>query len=141
MWHKIFFNSQNIQAETEKACMIKMPNSSQYKECNFWHPKSLVREQGGKGYHCTFSFTDDFVFKVIKYGKGKHNKKDVIREYTLNTKEMFEEFGVVNEKVNEFVELETYNINHKNELDIHIEHHTPAKLNTKDINHDKTLMR
>jgi hypothetical protein len=99
MWKKIFFNSLNIEAETEKSILIKMPNKSNYSGYKFWHPKKLVRKEGGKGYHLSFSFTDDFKFKIFKNGKGKYNYKNIIDEVELSSDEMFEEFEQVDESI------------------------------------------
>lgn len=99
MWKSINFNAQNIECESDKATLIKMPNNSNYEGYVFWHPSKLVREIGGKGYHLSFSFTDDFKFKVFKSGKGKHNFRKIIKETELSAEEMLEEFGVVNESI------------------------------------------
>lgn len=61
VWQKIFTNSQNIKAESRGSYLIQMPKKSSYKGWAFWHPKKLVREQGGKGYYISFSFTDEFM--------------------------------------------------------------------------------
>lgn len=92
MWKTINFNRQNIEYETERAVLIKMPNNSQYAGYVFWHPSKLVRVIGGKGYHMSFSFTDDFKFKVFKQGKGRYNYKDIINEVELLPDDMFKEF-------------------------------------------------
>lgn len=51
-----------------------------------------VRDAGGKGYFKTFSFTDDFKFKLLKYGKGRYNKSDVIDEIEIDCEEMMNAF-------------------------------------------------
>lgn len=142
MWHKIFFNAQNIQGETESSFLIKMPNRSQYNGYYFWHPRKLVREQGGKGYHLAFSFTTDWEFKVKLYGKGRYNKKDVIREIPLNANEMLKEFGVVSENMNDYVEQETLKIVEKETIITEIEKHVPErKQPIKNLQPDKSLMK
>jgi hypothetical protein len=91
-WHRVKFNVQNIEAETEKAVLIKCPHNSEYDGFAFWHPAKLVRDAGGKGWFKTFSFTDDFEFKLKKYGKGQFNKSDVIEQTTISAKEMLTVF-------------------------------------------------
>lgn len=131
MWHKIFFNALSIQRVTSTSVLIKMPNNCEYNGCYFWHPKKLVREQGGKGYHLTFSFFDGWIFKVKKYGAGKYNGRDVIREYDLSISDIKKAFGVVDENVNDFVEWETDKINDKiaksEEVITTVERHIPEK--------------
>lgn len=127
-WDNIFINSQNIKAESERAYLIQMPNKSSYKGWAFWHPKKLVREQGGKGYYISFSFTDEFIFKVLLYGKGRHNSMSVIRREEISAEEMKEIFGVVDNSVNDAVYRETMKIIEKEEVSVEITQHTPEKI-------------
>lgn len=95
MWHKVYFNSQNIEHDTAKAVLIKMPNKSEYAGYKFWHPTKLVREEGGKGYHMSFSFTEEFQFMIRKYGQNLQ----VTAEKIIGWDEMFEAFEQVNEQI------------------------------------------
>ena len=95
MWHKVYFNSQNIEHDTAKAVLIKMPNKSEYAGYKFWHPTKLVREEGGKGYHMSFSFTEEFQFTIRKYGQNRQ----VTAEKIIGWDEMLEAFEQVNEQI------------------------------------------
>ena len=76
MWRKINFNAQNIEMETDRATLIKLPHRSEHDGWLFWHPSKLVREEGGKCYHLSFSFSDDWEFKIFKpYKNGKGPEK------------------------------------------------------------------
>ena len=94
-WKTIKFNVQNIQYETAKAVLIKMPNNSDYKGYVFWLPSKLVRVIGGNGYQCSFSYTEAFEFNLKKTSRdGK-----VLDEVVLSASEMEEAFEVVNEAI------------------------------------------
>lgn len=104
MWNSIKINGQNIEKQTANAVLINMPKNSSYSGFKFWHPVKCVRTVGGKGYFVSFSYTNDWKFKLIKNGKGKWNKFDVIDEMELTPTEMEDAFGVVNESITESME-------------------------------------
>ena len=86
-WHKIEFFKNQIKKETGKATLISCPRNSYYSCYCFWMPTALIRE-GKQGNTLTFSYTDDFEFILKKYGKGKHNKYDVIDTEVLRGEEI-----------------------------------------------------
>lgn len=91
MWKNIEINVQNIETETGKATLIKMPNKSNYAGYKFWHPSKLVRN-GSNSYARSISYTDEFTFSLFKTGKGKYNKFDVIDEIEISVEEFEEAF-------------------------------------------------
>lgn len=92
MWKNIEINLQNIETNTGKATLIKMPNNSDYAGYKFWHPSKLVR-YGSNSYARSIGYTDNFTFKLFKNGKGKYNKFDVIDEIGIDAEEFEEAFG------------------------------------------------
>lgn len=92
MWKSININKQQVETETFKAMLIKMPNNSSYKGFCFWHPKKLIRE-GRRKNALSLSYTDEFVFKISKKSNGK------IIEDAINV-DMFEEaFDVIDSNI------------------------------------------
>ena len=85
-WKSIEINKQNIENETSKAILIKMPNKSKYADYKFWHPSKLVR-YGSNSYSRRISYNDEFTFKLKKFGNGKYNKFDVIDEKEISVEE------------------------------------------------------
>lgn len=91
MWKNIEINVQNIETDTGKATLIKMPNKSRHAGYKFWHPSKLVR-YGSNSYARSIGYTDEFTFKLKKYGNGKYNKFDVIDEIEIGVEEFEEAF-------------------------------------------------
>ena len=98
MWKNININKQNVKADSGKAVLIAMPHSSEYDGFSFWHPSKLVRE-GRNSYALSIGYTDDFKFRLVKYGKGKWNSRDIIEETEIGVEEFEEAFGVINENI------------------------------------------
>ena len=96
MWKSIEINKQNIETDTGKSVLIKMPNKSKYAGYKFWHPAKLVR-YGSNSYARSVSYTDDFTFKLKKYGNGKYNKFDVIAEIEIDVEEFEEAFDCMSD--------------------------------------------
>lgn len=96
-WQSLIFNSQNIEKETARAVLIKLPHSSKFDGWSFWHPKKLIKDAGGKGYFLSLSYTDDWEFKI---SKGKDLKvitpKDI--EEAFNRGHEAFEFAIENTK-------------------------------------------
>lgn len=98
MWYKINVNILNIEVETAKAVLVKMPNNSKYKGFKFWHPAKLIR--GGRHtYAACILFTEEFTFKLFKTGNGKHNKYEVIDQTEIDVEELLEAFEVMDENI------------------------------------------
>lgn len=98
MWKNININNQNIKKETSRAILIAMPHSSDYDGWFFWHPLRLVHD-GRHDYAVSIGYTDNFTFKLIKYGKGKWNKHEIIDEITISVKEFEEAFNIMDENI------------------------------------------
>ena len=98
-WKNLFINVQNIETETEKAVLIKMPNNSEYAGYCFWHPQKLIRA-GKHSYSIALSYNDDFVFKLKKYGQGKYNKSKVIDAIELTAQQLEEALAPMHENIN-----------------------------------------
>ena len=93
MWEKIQIQINCVETQTNKAVLINFPKNSKYKGYSFWHPMKCCRQVGKNGYLLQISFTEDFEFKIKKYGKGQYNYKDVLDEKTISPNELKEAFG------------------------------------------------
>ena len=100
IWKTININLNQIETETTKAILIKMPKNSGYADYHFWHPAKLVRS-GRHSYAASISFTDEFTFKLFKNGKGKWNKFDVISEIELSADQLRNAFETTDKNIQE----------------------------------------
>lgn len=92
-WESIQIQSNCIETSTERAVLINMPKTSTYKGYSFWHPAKCCRSVGKNNFLLQISFTDDFKFRLKKYGKGQYNYKDVLAEKELDSEELKNAFG------------------------------------------------
>lgn len=97
-WKNININKNMIKADTGRAILINCPHNSRYDGYCFWHTSKLVRN-GRHSASKSIGYNDEFTFKLIKYGKGKYNSRDVIDEKEIGVEEFEEMFGVVNENI------------------------------------------
>lgn len=121
MWKNIEINVQNIEADTGKATLIKMPNKSNYAGYKFWHPSKLVR-YGSNSYARSIGYTDEFTFKLKKFGNGKYNKFDVIDEIEIDVEEFENSFRCMEDCTRAKNNEETYLVIEEPEkLDVDVE--------------------
>lgn len=107
MWKNIQINKQNIETDTGRATLIKMPNNSRYAGYKFWHPSKLVR-YGSNDYARSIGYTDEFTFKLKKYGNGKWNKNEVIDEIEIDVEEFEDVFSCMRDCTRSKDKEETY---------------------------------
>lgn len=98
MWKTININRQNIKTETGKAVLIACPHKSEFDGYVFWHPSKLVRE-GRHRNAVSMSYTDEFTFRLKKYGKGRYSQYDVIDEVPVGADEIEEIFRVMDDNI------------------------------------------
>lgn len=108
-WRSFTVSTNNIEASTAKAVLIKMPHKSDYDGFVFWHPAKLVRE-GDYLYSKKVSYTDDFEFRLFKKGNGRFNYNTKIAEKTISAAEMRNAM-----KMMEITKLDPYEL-HKPEI-------------------------
>lgn len=126
MWKKIYFNAQNIEHDTGRAVLINCPKKSSFGGWSFWHPSKLVREEGGRGYHLSFSFTEEWEFKLFKQYKTGENP-----QRTVDFQTMMEIFEQSNEDIKE-------RVNYAN--DSYLKVTEPTKIE-RDVEVDESLKR
>lgn len=98
MWKNINVNKQNVKVESAKAVLIQMPHNSDYDGYSFWHPAKLVRT-GRNSNAVSIGYTEEFTFKLVKYGSGKWNSKEIVSEKTISVEEFEAAFGVMDENI------------------------------------------
>lgn len=132
-WYNLEINIQNVKYETLKATLIKMPNKSEYAGYSFWHPNKLIRN-GSNSHAIKLGYNDQFVFRLKKYGKGKHNSNDVIDEIEIDATDFEEAFECMRDCTRD-KSPETYlHITEPKKVDKIIEVKDELKNNHKEIN-------
>lgn len=96
MWKNININKNQIEVETAKAVLIKMPHNSNRDGWMFWHPAKLVRE-GRHSAAVSIGYTDEFKFHLKRYGKNNN----VLDEAEIDVEEFEEAFCCVDKNISE----------------------------------------
>ena len=97
-WKNIEISKNNVQADSGRAILIAFPHSSEFDGFCFWHPSKLVRT-GRNSNSLSVGYTDDFQFRILKYGKGKYNSKEIISEMEIGVLDFEEAFRTMNENI------------------------------------------
>ena len=64
-WRSINIYKNQIETETAKAVLVKMPRNCKYMGWVFWHPRKLVRD-GRNDAAVEISYTDRWAFNICK---------------------------------------------------------------------------
>lgn len=92
MWKSIEISRGFVKAETVRAILIGMPCSSDFDGCAFWHPSKLIWA-GRRPDTVSIRYTDDFVFRLKKYGAGRYNFREIIEQRDITPEELADAFA------------------------------------------------
>lgn len=98
MWKNVNANVNQVKTEIERAVLINCPHNSKYDGYSYWHPSKLVRE-GRHSASISIGYTDEFKFKLVKYGKGEWNSRDIIDEIEISVEEFEEIYEATNTNI------------------------------------------
>lgn len=90
-WKKVAVNAQNVSF-VGRGAKIAMPHRSAWDGYCVWVPASLVGG-GSHEYEYIVSLPDDMELTAKKYGNGRYNRFDVIREKPLPVADFVAAFG------------------------------------------------
>ncbi len=127
MWKSLNINKQNIKQVTAKAVLISCPHNSDYNNYCFWHPLTLLK----KGKHSNaveINYPKEFVFSLIKFGKGKYNKYKKLNEIKLNCEEIELIFEEMNANITSPIDKNVF------------ETHKPTQLKAQTVTADDSLI-
>lgn len=86
-WKSIELSENLIKHRTEKSYLIEFPKGTEHDGWVFWHPSKLIKSYR---FETTLSYTDDFVFRLKKYGAGRSNSGKIIDEREASADEVIE---------------------------------------------------
>lgn len=115
MWKEININKNLIKLENGRSVLIALPHSSGYNGYSFWFPAKLVRK-GKNSAAVSLSYTDEFSFILVKYGKGRYNHDEVIDEVTLTADKFEAVFEVVDSNITSSAEYNPYETHKPKEM-------------------------
>ena len=92
-WKGIAIDSNLIKYKNDRSVLFKMPKSSEYKYYSFWHPRKLVFNDYWYPNKVSVRYTDNFEFRLKKYGQSRYNSRDFLDEVVLSAAEFEAVFG------------------------------------------------
>lgn len=92
VWNNVTIPSNLYVCQSEKSYKFKLPRHSLYGGYSIWVSKKLILFFEGD---YILLYKDNFTFRIIKYGKGKYNWKDILDEKEISAEELAETFGYV----------------------------------------------
>lgn len=92
-YESIQIDKSHIIWETAKGTLILLPKKCKYEGYQFWIPSSFVKE-GSAPKTVIISFRDDFKFKLEKYRRISHDKKELVDTVFVPAIELKEMFGI-----------------------------------------------
>lgn len=86
----VFINNSQIEWETEKAMLIKIPKSSY----RFWYPKVFIQACNNKKTRYRVALSDEFEYRLFKKGDKIYNKYKKTYEKSVSKGQMMQFFGL-----------------------------------------------
>lgn len=94
-WKTLRINRNNIKVFMGSAMLIQMPRNSSYAGYTFWHPSKLVHNFR----ECEIVYTDEFIFRLQKKGKGRFNQNIIVDKKEVGASEIEEAFAHVDDDI------------------------------------------
>ena len=95
-WKNLDISQSNIEAESDRSFLIKMPNNSDYDGYMFWHPQSLVA-RGSLSNSVALIYHDKFIFRLFKSRRSKYGKYEKTEKLEVSAQKVIEAFENANE--------------------------------------------
>lgn len=97
-WKNFNINTSQVEHDSGRAYLIKMPHNSDYDGYKFWIGGRLVHE-GRHSAALRIGVLDDMEFKLFKNGNGRYNQREIIAETTISGAALAEQFGVTDANI------------------------------------------
>ena len=89
-WKRIKLYPNQIRTTTQTAALIKMPPRSGFAGWVFWHPIKCIHEHDGQ--MTEMVYTEDFVFRLKRYGNQPYNKFTVQEQREITALDLEDAF-------------------------------------------------
>lgn len=99
-WKSIKINENLIKYQTKKSTKIALPHNCGYYGYVLWISNKLINDN-------EIIYTDEFTFKLIKYGQDRFNYKKIIDEKNITAKEFVSIFSNVDNALEEIPLIHT----------------------------------